>query len=554
MSDLPPRSDNASSALPAQALAQQALLATKRDEILTPVQAMIEISDRILADGLSQTQPLFGQDMRKLHDSARELRRLVEGVLSAPLVDGAASHDELQTSRSRARHDMLNKLNPVINYSEMWLEDAASEGLAGFIPDLTLLRGMGKRCYGILDTIMEAPGLEKLGRETTGSQLLGSETAAATPDLARMEALVQRMTAHHASQSNQTGRLLIVDDNDINRDILRRLLESQGHQVADAPDGEQALELLGRRSFDLVLLDVVMPRMDGFEVLMRLKADSRLREIPVIMISALNEINYVVSCIKLGAEDYLNRPYNVVFLQARIGACLEKKRLREREIEHLEQIDTERRRADELLHVILPREIVAELKTTNAVVPRRYDNVAVLFADIVDFTPYCDRHPPEDVVRHLQQLVEAWEEMCLAYDIQKIKTIGDAFMAACGLLTHVENPTLNCIRFGLDMIAATQALPTDWNLRVGIHFGPVVGGVLGRRQYLFDLFGDTVNTAARMESHGVKGSIVLSGSAWSQVEHLCLGTQLEPTPIKGKGVLLRYRFDSFPSSRLTPCE
>lgn len=534
MSGVPPRSENASSAVPAQALAQQALTATKRDEVLTPVRAMIEVSGRLLADKRLQSRPLFGDDMRKLHGAALELCGLIEGVLSAAPLNGVVSQDELKTFRSRARHDMLNKLNPVINYSEMWLEDAADEELEGFIPDLTLLHSMGKRCYGILDTIMESPGLE----------MLGSETGSAAPDLVRMEALVQRMTAHHANQRTQTGRLLIVDDNDINRDILRRLLESQGHLVADAPDGEQALEMLGRRNFDLVLLDVVMPRMDGFEVLMRLKADPRLREIPVIMISALNEINYVVSCIKLGAEDYLNRPYNVVFLQARIGACLEKKRLREREIEHLDQIETERRRADELLHVILPREIVAELKTTNTVVPRRYDDVAVLFADIVDFTPYCDRHSPEDVVQHLQHLVESWEEMCLTYEIQKIKTIGDAFMAACGLLSRVENPTLNCIRFGLEMIAATQALSTGWNLRVGIHFGHVVGGVLGRRQYLFDLFGDTVNTAARMESHGVKGCIVLSGSAWSQVEHLCLATQLDPTPIKGKGVLLRYRFDT----------
>ena len=537
-------------------LGKQALLTTRRDELLTSVQAMIEISDRILADGRSQIRPLFGEDVRKLHGAALELRGLIERVLSAVPFDVVAS-DESRTFRSRARHDMLNKLNPVINYSEMWLEEAADEGLEGFIPELSLLREMGKRCYGLLDTIVELPRLELPRLELSRSDLPHSdlprsdlqrgETALPTPDLTRIETLVQRMTAQQAGQRTQTGRLLIVDDNDINRDILRRLLEAQGHVVADAPDGEQALELLGRESFDLVLLDVVMPRMDGFEVLMRLKSDSRLREIPVIMISALNEINYVVSCIKLGAEDYLNRPYNVVFLQARIGACLEKKRLREREIEHLGQIESERRRADELLHVILPREIVAELKNTNAVVPRRYDDVAVLFADIVDFTPYCDRHAPEDVVQHLQRLVESWEETCLAFEIQKIKTIGDAFMAACGLLTRVENPILNCIRFGLEMIAATQALSTGWNLRVGIHFGQVVGGVLGRRQYLFDLFGDTVNTAARMESHGVKGCIVLSASAWAQVEHLCLATQLEPTSVKGKGVLLRYRFDSFRS-------
>jgi class 3 adenylate cyclase len=263
------------------------------------------------------------------------------------------------------------------------------------------------------------------------------------------------------------------------------------------------------------------------------------------MISALNEVDYVISCIKLGAEDYLSRPYNPLLLKARIGACLEKKRLREREVLHLAEIDRERRRADELLHVILPPPIVVELKATNAVVPRRYEAVAVLFADIVDFTPYCERHSPEGVLQHLQQLVEIWEELALKFEIQKIKTIGDAFMAACGLLTPVESPVLNCLRFGLEMIAAARAQTTGWDLRVGIHYGQVIAGVLGRRQYLFDMFGDAVNTAARMESHGVPGSVVLSGQAWRQVEHQCAGTQLDPLPVKGKGVVLRFRFDGW---------
>ena len=303
--------------------------------------------------------------------------------------------------------------------------------------------------------------------------------------------------------------------------------------------------MLAAEAYDLVLLDIVMPEMDGFSVLIQLKSDTRLREVPVIMISALNEIEYVVSCIKMGAEDYLTRPYNPVFLKARIGACLEKKRLREREREHLIQIDRERRRADELLHVILPPQIVSELKATNTVAPRRYDQVAVLFADIVDFTPYCEKHSPEDVVFHLQQLVKAWEEAAQKHEIQKIKTIGDAFMAACGLHVPVKNPVLNCIRFGEEMIAATHSLSTGWNLRVGIHYGQVLGGVLGSRQYLFDLFGDTVNTAARMESHGVSGAIALSGDAWEQVAHLCKGAALEFITVKGKGQMMRYRFDAF---------
>src|SRR5215471_13908274 len=99
--------------------------------------------------------------------------------------------------------------------------------------------------------------------------------------------------------------------------------------------------------------------------------------------------------------------------------------------------------------------------------------------------------------------------------------------------------------FGLEMIAAAQGQSHGWNLRVGIHYGQVVAGVLGRRQYLFDMFGDTVNTAARMESHGVKGAIVLSREAWSEVADLCAATQLDPISVKGKGVIPRYRLDGF---------
>src|SRR5262249_25471863 len=148
------------------------------------------------------------------------------------------------------------------------------------------------------------------------------------------------------------------------------------------------------------------------------------------------------------------------------------------------------------------------------------------------FTGYCDRHEPEEVVAHLQRLVEDWEETALRHGVQKIKTIGDAFMAACGLLQPSASPVLDCVRCGLEMVAATRRLPTGWDVRVGIHFGPVVAGVLGRRQYLFDLWGDTVNTAARMESHGVPGKITLSSAAWQQVAHCCRGRSLGAMPVK----------------------
>jgi class 3 adenylate cyclase len=238
---------------------------------------------------------------------------------------------------------------------------------------------------------------------------------------------------------------------------------------------------------------------------------------------------------------------NPILLRARINASLEKKRLRDREVEHLRQIDRERRRADELLHVILPGEIVRELKETNAVRPRRCEGVAVLFADIVGFTPYCMDQPPEEVLPRLQLLVEAWEAIAQEHHVEKIKTIGDAFMAACGLLRPVENPVRNCLKCAAAMVGATRALVSDWDIRVGLHVGPVVAGMLGKRQYLFDLWGDTVNTAARMQSHGAPGAVTLSDTAWRAVAAECHGQPLGPVTLKGRGPMEIFQFVRFHS-------
>lgn len=335
----------------------------------------------------------------------------------------------------------------------------------------------------------------------------------------------------------QRGHILVVDDNRMNRSLLARHLERRGHTVALAEQGRQALEMIPENKFDLVLLDVLMPEMDGYMVLKRIKADSRWRDIPVIMISALDEMDSVVRCIELGAEDYLPKPFDPVLLRARINACLEKKRLRDREVLHLQQIEAEKKRSDELLHVILPHEIVQELKATDVVKPRNYQNVAILFTDVVDFTPYCDSHTPEEVVSNLQQLVEAYEELALLYDLQKIKTTGDSFMAVGSLLKPLANPVLNCVRCGLEMLSATRRLPVGWQVRIGIHLGPVMAGVVGCRQYLFDVWGDTVNTAQRIESHGTGDAVSLSKAAWQQVSDHFEAESLGLVEVKGKGAL-----------------
>lgn len=337
------------------------------------------------------------------------------------------------------------------------------------------------------------------------------------------------------------GHILIVDDNDLNRELLCRRLKQQGYTFDIAKNGKTAMTQLANQSFDVVLLDIMMPEMNGYEVLEALKADARLKHIPVIMISAVDEVESVVRCIEMGAEDYLPKPFNPTLLKARLGASLDKKRRRDQEVAHLQVIDTERQRADDLLRVILPDTIAEELKATNAIKPRRHDNVAVMFCDIVEFTSYCDQREPEEVLTHLQGLVEIFEELAVRHGLEKIKTVGDAFMTTAGLLKPVDNPVLSCVRCGLEMIAIAPTVPPQWQVRVGIHVGPVIAGVVGRRQYLFDVWGDTVNTAARVEGLGLPNTVNISGPAWRWVADRCRSQANRLVNVKGKGELEIYQ-------------
>jgi adenylate cyclase len=332
--------------------------------------------------------------------------------------------------------------------------------------------------------------------------------------------------------------ILIVDDDEGNRYTLsRRLARDNYTDIAEATDGRTALEMLRGRSFDLVLLDVMMPEMDGYEVLSRIKADMALRDIPVIMISAVDAIESVVRCIELGAEDYLPKPFNPILLKARIGASLERRRLRLQEEAYTRLIEAEKRRSDELLHAVLPPGAIRELKATNEVRPRRYEGVAVLFCDIVDFTSYCDRNPPEKVVAELQTLIEEFERIVASHGLEKIKTIGDALLATAGLLQPVNEPLVAAVRCGLDLVAGTQRVHPHWGVRVGIHHGPVVAGIVGRTQFLFDLWGDTVNTAARIGASAQINSVFMSSLEWMRIRSQCRARSRGSIDLKGKGCI-----------------
>ncbi len=338
--------------------------------------------------------------------------------------------------------------------------------------------------------------------------------------------------------------VLIVDDNEVNRDLLARRIERQGYEVRIACDGFEALEVVRSDSLDLILLDIMMPQMNGYQVLETLKADPALRYIPVIMISAVNDIDSIVRCIELGAEDYLSKPFNPVLLRARISACLEKKRLRDQEQAYVKQLAAEQEKSEKLLLNILPQPIAQRLKHGEENIADNFDDVTVLFADIVNFTKLSANLLPEKLVKIINQIFSTFDELAETYGLEKIKTIGDAYMVVGGLPTRREDHVEAIADMALDMQSKICEFSLNHKdplqMRIGIHTGPVAAGVIGTKKFAYDLWGDTVNTANRMESHGIAGKIQVTEVTYERLKHKYLLEERDSISVKGKGEMNTY--------------
>ena len=343
--------------------------------------------------------------------------------------------------------------------------------------------------------------------------------------------------------------VLVVDDNEMNRDLLSRRLRRQQHVVVAAVDGQQALEEMQAQDFDLILLDIMMPGMSGYEVLEHVKADPAQRHIPVVMISAIDELESIVRCIELGAEDYLFKPFNPVLLKARVNACLEKKRLRDQEQAYLQELELERRKSDDLLLNILPKPIADELKQGCEIIAHDFADVTVLFADIVGFTQLSTRLSSTELVELLNQIFSRFDHLAQQHGLEKIKTIGDAYLVVGGVPTPQANHAEAIAEMALAMQAAVAALDLKGfggkiaqplTIRIGINTGPVKAGVIGTTKFAYDLWGDTVNTASRMESHGLPGQIQVTTSTYDHLREKYRFEPRGPLAIKGKGEMITY--------------
>jgi adenylate cyclase len=486
---------------------RRARLANMRHELLAPVTALVGYAEMLIEKARGLELEDIGPDLQRILSSAQDLLELMDRLLDVTGGVGIQPGTDLGELQAKLRHDLRNPLNAIKGYAELLLEEGDDIGALITRPDLEALLCEADSLLSRIDVIID------FSSSTVDAALGEQERSAVAGMIANLVRTVRPIEAYSAPP-HETGRILVVDDNASNRNLLFRRLSHDGHRVARADSGRRALEILAVEDFDLILLDLLMPDLNGFEVLERLKADDRLHDIPVIMISGLQEADSVIRCIEAGAEDYLPKPFSPVLLRARISACLERKRWRDRERRYVERIELERQRHETLLRNILPGQIVTRLNNGEVVIADRVEEATILFADLVGFTAAASRVTPAVLVNNLNRIFSAFDDLCRRLQIEKIKTIGDAYMAAAGLPLPRPDHAEVIADFALAMLVALERVnataEVPFQMRIGIHTGPVVAGVIGSHRFLYDIWGDTVNLASRLESHGLPARIHVS--------------------------------------------
>ena len=496
---------------------------------------------------------------------------------------------------AQLRHELRTPLNHIIGYAEMLLEDVKEDEHRELAACLHALRGDARQLLVLLNQVLAqgATGPSALsaahdaldpplGRVRAGADALrrqavqiGNESLLA--DVDRIRAASQRLEAllHHGGVSpvrsperevadGESVRgpaatravVLVVDDIEDNRDMLARRLRRQGYEVLTAAGGHVALDTLAKTRVDLVLLDVMMPGLDGVAVLQRMKADAGLRDIPVVMISALDELDSVVRCIELGAEDYLGKPFDPVFLNARVGACLEKKRLHDQELRHRRELaewnrTLEKRVAEQVAQLeqlgrlkrFFSPQLAELIVAGGAADPLKTHRreVTVVFLDLRGFTAFAESAEPEEVMGVLREYHAEMGRLVLGYEGTLERFTGDGMMVFFNDPIEVPDAAARAIRMAVAMRDVVVGLAARWRKRgwdlalgVGIAQGYATIGAIGFEGRMdYGAIGTVTNLAARLCGEAGAGQILVSARVAAAVEDLIDGEEVGALTLKG---------------------
>ena len=359
--------------------------------------------------------------------------------------------------------------------------------------------------------------------------------------------------------SDRSASILVVEDNVVHQQTLVQMLTREGHDVTTADNGRLALDLIGSQPFDVVLLDILMPEIDGYQVLAQLKEDPKLRHIPVIMTTAVDDISSAVRCIEMGAEDFLTKPFDLTVLRARINAGLTKKRLSDLQQRHVEEMAhlnkrLEARIEEQMAELVrtgelrrfLPHQVaeglVAGRLQTDGFERRK---VTALFADMVGFTDLSDSLDPEELADVLDEYPREMGAVIVANGGTLDNYIGDGIMAVFGAPERVDEPdqAWSAVRAAVEMrdrafeVAArirARGVPADLQIRGGINAGFCTVGVVGSDVLrAYKVVGFAVNMAARLQTEAAPGTILCGYRTYALVKDRVRAVQREPLTLKG---------------------
>jgi adenylate cyclase len=495
---------------------------------------------------------------------------------------------------AQLRHELRTPLNHIIGYTEMLLEELDADDKLGLGPGLSALRTDARQLLTSLNEVLArgqagapdlaaargtlGPALERVraAGEALRERMAEAGDGGRLADLERIRSAIGRLDellgyrttpsapspagpAPGAAGEPAAPRavLLVVDDSPDNRDMLARRLRRQGYEVLTADGGRSALTTLASAPVDLVLLDVMMPDLDGYAVLEQLKADPARRDIPVLMISALDDLDSVVRCIQLGAEDYLGKPFEPVLLQARIGACLEKKRLHDQETRHRRELGAfnqtlEARVAEQVAQLdrlarlkrfFSPQlvELIVAGGTVDPLQTHRRE-ITVVFVDLVGFTAFAETAEPEELMGMLREYHAAMGRLILEHEGTLERFTGDGMMVFFNDPIEVPNAAERAVRMAVAMRDQAGVLAAGWRkrgwsvggLKVGVTQGYATIGAIGFEGRVdYGAIGTVTNLAARLCGEATGGQILISARVATAVEGLIDAESVGPLTLKG---------------------
>ena len=323
----------------------------------------------------------------------------------------------------------------------------------------------------------------------------------------------------------EKSTLLVVDDSAYNRELLYSILENE-YIVILAEDHPSAMSALAiNPSIDLVLLDIIMPVTNGFEVCKELKSIREYKEIPVIFITGLNDIENEKEGFRSGGADFITKPFNRHIIQSRIKTHI--------------QLREEKRKSDTLLKVLLPDNVIRQLKSKGTYAPELHKNTSVMFCDLIEFTEISSRLSPNELIDSLTDIFTAFDTIIDRNCGMRIKTIGDGYLAVTGMNENPDEHANNMVAASLEMIAYLEQRDdsngVDWKCRIGINSGEIISGIVGQSRFQFDIMGDNVNIASRVESNGEAMRITITESTRALLSDKYTTSAIGPIKLKGKG-------------------